>query len=57
MKTDDIYLKDGQWYELTNYDTCCGCGLMHKVKYRIKNGKIERASWNMGKIKLKKNGN
>lgn len=48
------YLVDGEWYPLTAYDTCCDCGLMHKVKYRIKNGKIERASWRIKKIRLHK---
>jgi hypothetical protein len=35
---------DGEWYQVAlrdNFDQCCDCGLVHKVRYRVvdKSGK------------------
>ena len=33
----------GEWYPLLgwDYETCCSCRLVHRLKYRIRNGRIE----------------
>lgn len=41
-------LCDGEWCRParpTFYEQCCDCGLVHKVHYRVRNGKIEFRAW------------
>jgi hypothetical protein len=40
-KIEQIY--DGQWYPADEYpyEACCDCGLVHRIKTRIRNGKVE----------------
>ena len=36
---DQIY--DGQWVAAPEYLACCDCGLVHRLKYRIRKGRLE----------------
>ena len=28
--------KDGYWYRVTQFESCCDCGLCHQKEYKIK---------------------
>ena len=38
---EQIY--DGEWYDAKDYpfEACCDCGLVHRVKTRIRNGRVQ----------------
>src|SRR6267154_497780 len=37
--------KAGAWRRPGEYQGCCDCGLIHRVEFRIRNGKIEQRAW------------
>jgi hypothetical protein len=41
-KTPTIQIIDGRWYALGGYDkqVCCGCGLTHRLEYKLEKGRI-----------------
>ena len=47
IKMKNVYVVDGRWYrvDFDGYDTCCDCGLRHRVEYKIRDGKIYWRSW------------
>ena len=40
MKDEYQQLWDGSWYKLddTYLHQCCGCGLVHKIDFKLENG-------------------
>lgn len=41
-KTPTVQITDGTWYALGDYDRqiCCGCGLVHRLEYKLEKGRI-----------------
>jgi hypothetical protein len=41
-KPATVQISDGVWYALGNYDRqiCCGCGLHHRLEYKLEKGRI-----------------
>ena len=37
-----IQIESGKWYALGSYDRdiCCGCGLVHDVRWKMEGGRI-----------------
>lgn len=42
MKYSTVQINDGSWYALGSYDRqiCCGCGLVHRLEYKLEKGRI-----------------
>lgn len=45
-KFDNFQVVEGRWYSIAwgkepFLEECCDCGLVHKVKYRLRRGRIE----------------
>lgn len=42
-----VELVDGKWYHFTKTDylICCDCNLVHKMKFKVENGKIFIKLW------------
>jgi hypothetical protein len=43
-KADYYHVTDGEWVQPATRgfkEQCCSCGLVHRVDYRIKDGKIQ----------------
>ena len=38
-------IMDGVWHKPSDYIGCCDCGLIHRIEYRIRKGKVERCVW------------
>jgi hypothetical protein len=34
-KMKHIYGKSGVWYRVSNYESCCDCGLCHYKEYKV----------------------
>ena len=38
--------KNGYWYKITQFESCCDCGLCHEREYKIiMNGKIPKTMY------------
>lgn len=42
MKLPTVQIYDGGWYALGGFthQTCCDCGLVHKLEYKLEKGRI-----------------
>jgi len=42
------FLESGRWTRVEegcSFEGCCDCGLVHKIQYRVRKGKIEYRAW------------
>jgi hypothetical protein len=49
MKVETV--TDGEWFVMPDYHVCCKCGLTHRVRIRVRKGRIE---WQFKRVKGKR---
>ena len=54
-KNDAYTVKDGEWLDVGKFrlHECCDCGLVHRVSYRIHDGRLQE-SWKRRDAKAKR---
>lgn len=47
-----ISVNDGEWVTISwsnQHEQCCGCGLRHRIDYRVVDGKLQFKGTNLGR--------